>query len=318
MQFTYRNPDRSTDPGRALEGARSLVVGARRYSRRGAGERRRRAARAGCGLRPRRSLPGTDGELAGDRRPSPRARLAGAGARRHELARRPCSRVPCGPRLVRQEQQPADARSRQLVRHSAQSSRPRRSIADESPVEDGCGACHRCLTGCPTGAIIAPGIVDARRCLAWLLQTSGDFPREHRVALGDRIYGCDDCQEVCPHNLPTRRDRATGCRARCPSSTLLPRRRCRRCSPDHGRWYIAERDPRYLRRNALVVLGNVGDPNDAATRDDPAALSRRPRSDAALACRVGGPPARSHDLLATRAADPVVADELAAPAPASP
>ena len=44
-------------------------------------------------------------------------------------------------------------------------------------------------------------MVDARRCLAWLLQRPGPFPREWRVALGDRMYGCDDCQEVCPPNL---------------------------------------------------------------------------------------------------------------------
>ena len=68
------------------------------------------------------------------------------------------------------------------------------------PVADRCGSCTRCLDGCPTGAITAPGVVDARRCLSWLLQAEGPFPREHRVALGDRIYGCDDCQEVCPPN----------------------------------------------------------------------------------------------------------------------
>ena len=55
---------------------------------------------------------------------------------------------------------------------------------DEPPVADGCGTCRRCLDGCPTGAIVAPGVVDARRCLAWLVQAEGPFPVEHRVALG--------------------------------------------------------------------------------------------------------------------------------------
>ena len=68
-----------------------------------------------------------------------------------------------------------------------------------SAVPDGCGACDRCLTACPTGALGA-GELDARRCLAWLVQAPGVFPREHRVALGDRLYGCDDCQTVCPVN----------------------------------------------------------------------------------------------------------------------
>ena len=70
-----------------------------------------------------------------------------------------------------------------------------------APVADGCGTCRRCIDACPTGAIIEPGVIDANRCLAWLLQKPGVFPREYRVALGDRLYGCDDCQEVCPPNV---------------------------------------------------------------------------------------------------------------------
>jgi epoxyqueuosine reductase len=102
-------------------------------------------------------------------------------------------------------------------------------------------------------------VVDARRCLSWLLQATGPFPREHRVALGDRIYGCDDCQEVCPPNRRDDRnerpDAGLAARARVDVFALLR-------DPDdmllarHGRWYIPERDPRWLRRNALVVLAN--------------------------------------------------------------
>ncbi len=76
-----------------------------------------------------------------------------------------------------------------------------------APHGSGCGACTRCLDACPTGALVAPGVVDARRCLAWLVQAEGPFPEEYRRALGDRIYGCDACQEVCPINhLADRRD----------------------------------------------------------------------------------------------------------------
>ena len=67
---------------------------------------------------------------------------------------------------------------------------------------DECGSCRACLDRCPTGAIVADGVVDARRCLAWLVQQPGLYPTEFREALGDRIYGCDDCQEACP---PSRR-----------------------------------------------------------------------------------------------------------------
>jgi epoxyqueuosine reductase len=139
--------------------------------------------------------------------------------------------------------------------------------AAPSPVADGCGSCTRCLDGCPTGAIVAPGVVDARRCLAWLVQADGDIPEEFRAALGDRIYGCDDCQEVCPPNRASARRRGA-IDGRVSSDAWLSLVELLRSSDDellarHGRWYIPHRDPRYLRRNALVALGNVGD------RDDP-------------------------------------------------
>jgi epoxyqueuosine reductase len=151
---------------------------------------------------------------------------------------------------------------------------------DPAPVADGCGSCRRCLDGCPTQAIVAPGVVDARRCLSWLLQAPGIFPLEHRVALGDRIYGCDDCQEVCPPNRRDDRnerpDAGLAARARVdllamlrdPDEVLLER---------HGRWYIADRQPRWLRRNALVVLGN-----------EPAARADQPAADATVVAEVRG------------------------------
>ena len=119
--------------------------------------------------------------------------------------------------------------------------------------------------GCPTQAIVAPGVVDARRCLAWLVQAEGDFPREFRVALGDRIYGCDDCQEVCPPNRKSARrgsERSTADGAAWVHLVTLLRQTDQELLAEHGRWYIPRRDPRYVRRNALVALGNVGDRAD--------------------------------------------------------
>src|SRR5207237_9752457 len=72
--------------------------------------------------------------------------------------------------------------------------------ASATPVADGCGSCQRCLPACPTGALVAPGVLDARRCLAHLVQAPGSFPVELRAALGDRLYGCDDCQDACPED----------------------------------------------------------------------------------------------------------------------
>ena len=136
----------------------------------------------------------------------------------------------------------------------------------ETPVPDGCGPCHRCLDACPTGALVAPGVLDARRCLAWLVQAPGDFPEDLREALGDRIYGCDDCQDVCPVNRRSAADGVLPAEAdvedRVDLLALLD------ADDDallaaHGRWYVPQRDPRYLRRNALVALGNTATPDDA-------------------------------------------------------
>jgi epoxyqueuosine reductase len=132
----------------------------------------------------------------------------------------------------------------------------------DAPMADGCGGCRRCFDGCPTDAIVAPGVIDANRCLAWLAQKPGVFAPEFRAALGTRIYGCDACQEVCPPNVRFGRavdriepqvwvdliDLLT-----IDDDTLIAR---------HGRWYIADREPRWVRRNALIALGNAGVVND--------------------------------------------------------
>jgi epoxyqueuosine reductase len=140
---------------------------------------------------------------------------------------------------------------------------------------------------------VAPGVVDARRCLAWLLQVEGPFPREQRVALGDRLYGCDDCQEVCPPNRRVERTVAAG-EAEPPAQATVDVVDLLGASDHellarHGRWYIPRREARYLRRNALIVLGNAGDPGDAGVI---AALARCLRSEDGLV--------RSHAVWAAR------------------
>jgi epoxyqueuosine reductase len=69
------------------------------------------------------------------------------------------------------------------------------------PISDGCNTCVACIKSCPTGAIVAPYVVDGRRCISYLtIELQGPIPLEFRPLMGNRIYGCDDCQLVCPIN----------------------------------------------------------------------------------------------------------------------
>jgi len=267
MAFTYRNPARSTDPAATVPGARALVVGAKAYA-------------TEAPLRP----DGAAGRVAryawtdhyDDLRAALRAvadRLRGDGWRAVVLAddnglvdREAAYRAGLG-WYGKNANLLLPGRGSWFVLGSVVTDASLEPAA--APVPDGCGACRRCLDGCPTGAIVAPGVVDARRCLAWLVQQPGPFPLEYRAALGDRIYGCDDCQEVCPPNRMATRMAAP---PDSPVEAWVLLLELLSATDDellarHGRWYIAGRDPRWLRRNALVALGNVGDRSDPRVTD---------------------------------------------------
>jgi epoxyqueuosine reductase len=267
MQFTYRNPARSTDPRRLLPGAAALVVGAWPYGGHA-------AVRSPPDGRPK-------GVVARYASRDHYADLEGALRKLADVVKR----AGWAARVVFDDNALVDRAAAEragigwfgknsnvllpglgswFLLGSVVTDAP---LPVGTPVEEGCGSCNRCLGSCPTGALVAPGVLDARRCLAWLLQAPGVFPFEYRAALGGRIYGCDDCQDVCPANrLAARLSASDGNSEQSPktgeaevdllemlassSPALLAR---------HGRWYIPERDPRYLRRNALIALGNVAD-----------------------------------------------------------
>lgn len=269
MAFTYKNPERSTDPGQAVAGARSVVVGARRY----------------LGDEPPRPVgpSGRVARYAWVEHYAPLREALWAMARHLRAAGHKAVAFADDNSIVDREIAHRAGigwfgKNANLLVPGAGSWFVLGAVVTtaalpvaRAPVPDGCGPCRRCAEACPTAAIVAPGVVDARRCLSWLLQKPGPFPLEHRVALGDRLYGCDDCQEVCPPNLRLAERRPVpGARAWVPLVELLD------ATDDellerHGRWYLAERDPTWLRRNALIILGNTGDGQDPAV----AAVVRR-------------------------------------------
>ena len=147
-------------------------------------------------------------------------------------------------------------------------------LATDEPFEaDRCGTCTRCLDACPTDAFVGPRQLDATKCISYLtIELKDEIPVELREGIGDRLYGCDECQSVCPWN--------TRFAGKLQTPEFAPRE------------FLAEKDARTLarhllgmtqeefsaafkgspmkraklrglKRNAAVVLGNVGDPEDA-------------------------------------------------------
>ena len=156
-------------------------------------------------------------------------------------------------------------------------------LAPDAPGRDACGACRRCLDICPTDAFPAPYRLDARRCIAYLtIEHEGPIPREFRRAIGNRVFGCDDCLAVCPWNKFARKtgEMRMSARADLAAPPLAELARL----DDAGFRALFAGTPvkrtgrdRFL-RNVLIAIGNAGDPAlvEQATRCllDPAPLVR--------------------------------------------
>ena len=132
------------------------------------------------------------------------------------------------------------------------------------PLDAGCGECRLCIDACPTGALDEPGTLDATKCLSyWTQAPAADSRRSTAPQLGAQVYGCDICQDVCPWNRGVAQ--APRRAARRMRGARRPRRRgsrrtATRWSTATTRLYVPRNEPRWLRRNALVALGNVGGP----------------------------------------------------------
>jgi epoxyqueuosine reductase len=132
------------------------------------------------------------------------------------------------------------------------------------PLELDCGSCRLCIDACPTGALDTPGTLDATKCLSYWTQAPAAIPEEYHAELGDTVYGCDVCQDVCPWNRGVEKRRS---RLEAPASASTPTVSLREWLERDGddlvadltRLYVPRNEARWLRRNALVVAGNVGD-----------------------------------------------------------
>jgi epoxyqueuosine reductase len=97
-------------------------------------------------------------------------------------------------------------------------------LACGQPLASGCGDCDLCVRACPTGALGKDGLVDARRCLSYLsIDHAGPIDRAAWPAWGERLFGCDACQQACPHNrqLPAGEAELTGCNQAAPAGATL-------------------------------------------------------------------------------------------------
>jgi epoxyqueuosine reductase len=133
-------------------------------------------------------------------------------------------------------------------------------IEPTPPLELDCGSCRLCIDACPTGALDDPGTLDATRCLSYWTQSPEPIPEAMRAPLEDRVYGCDICQDVCPWNRGIEKRRSG---AETPGEPVVSLVEWLRSDPSelarrYDRLYVPHNDGRYLRRNAIVALGNSG------------------------------------------------------------
>jgi epoxyqueuosine reductase len=137
-----------------------------------------------------------------------------------------------------------------------------------TPMPFACGECTLCIEACPTGALDEPGVLDATKCLSYWSQSAAAMPEEYRELMEAQVYGCDICQDVCPWNRGVEKRRAGSA----PPAGAEPHvslvdwleADAAELRDRYERLFVPKQDVRYLRRNALVALGNTGAPEDRA------------------------------------------------------
>jgi len=130
------------------------------------------------------------------------------------------------------------------------------------PMANYCNGCGRCIKACPTGALVAPYYINPYRCLSYITQMKGVIPEEFQQALGNRVFGCDTCQEACPHNKNVKIPNHVEFIPEFPLEIHLDRLSLF-SKQDFERLFkelaAGWRGRNVLRRNAVCALGNAGD-----------------------------------------------------------
>ncbi|MFV1993796.1 MAG: tRNA epoxyqueuosine(34) reductase QueG [Verrucomicrobiales bacterium] len=273
MAWMERNPARRTDPREVVPGARSMIVLALNYFQ---------------GPRLRRSVPGVIARYAWgeDYHEIVEKKLKSLNVELEQLGGVQRYYVDTGPVLERDFA--SDAGVGWNGKSTVQIHRrlgtwfflaeiiTTLELPPDSPESDHCGKCTRCIDVCPTEAITAPRHVDARRCISYLtIEHKGSIPEELRPALGERIYGCDDCLEVCPWNRFARVSRELRFASRDEVTEMSLRDFLALDDPAFRKFFKKSpikrlKRPRFL-RNVCVALGNVGTSADLPALEKAAA-----------------------------------------------
>jgi epoxyqueuosine reductase len=163
------------------------------------------------------------------------------------------------------------------------------TLTADEPVEDLCGSCTLCIDACPTGALVDEHELDATRCISYLtIEHKGPIPDAQRTRIGEHVYGCDVCQDVCPYNLAPVPTADPAWQPRAGRADVAPVELWRRSDFELHEMVAGSAMTRAtlsrLRRNLAVVLGNSADEDAAAALDHPGEGTRRaaPSAETAL------------------------------------
>ncbi len=154
-------------------------------------------------------------------------------------------------------------------------------LEPDEPIENQCGSCTKCLDVCPTGALIKGGQINAKICIAYLTQTKGIIPEQYRKKIGNRIYGCDSCQTICPKNkgidFHLHEEMEPVSEIAKPLLTPILKMSNRQFKEQFGHLSGAWRGKKPIQRNALLALGHFKEPSSLPDLAD--VLLKDPRND---------------------------------------